>query len=62
MQERVDAAIQEISINPYRGKHLTGDLYCFWSWRIGKVRIIYRIDETNKEVILYLVEFREEAY
>ena len=62
LKRRVTEVIEEILSNPYRGKHLKGDLYCLWSWRIGKLRIIYSINEENRKIIFHIVEFREEVY
>ena len=44
---------QELSENPYLGLRLVGELEGFWKDRVGKYRIIYKIDETRKEIVFY---------
>jgi mRNA interferase RelE/StbE len=42
IKRKVRAASDEILNNPASGKQLQGDLAAFRSFRIGKIRIIYR--------------------
>jgi mRNA-degrading endonuclease RelE of RelBE toxin-antitoxin system len=39
-----------------------GELGGFWKDRVGKYRIIYKIDETRKELVFYDVDLRKRAY
>lgn len=45
---RVRRRIEELSENPYLGLRLVGELEGFWKDRVGKYRLIYRIDEARK--------------
>jgi mRNA interferase RelE/StbE len=49
--------------NPRRvGKPLRHELAGVWSARRGTFRILYRIDEPNREVVVLRVEHRGHAY
>jgi len=48
---------------PYRaGKPLRDDLAGLWSARRGTYRVLYRIREDRREVIVLRVEHRRDAY
>lgn len=59
---RVRRRIIELSKNPYLGLRLVGDLAGFWKDRIGKYRIVYKIDETKKTIIIYDIDLRKRIY
>jgi len=59
---RIRHRIIELSDNPYLGLRLVGDLTGFWKDRIGKYRIVYKIDENKKTVIFYDVDLRKRVY
>jgi mRNA interferase RelE/StbE len=46
---QVRRRVQELAENPYLGLRLVGELEGFWKDRVGKYRIIYKIDETKKK-------------
>lgn len=49
--------------NPQRvGKPLRHELEGLWSARRATFRVIYRVDETNREVVVLHVEHRRAAY
>ena len=49
--------------NPHRtGKPLRDDLAGIWSARRGTYRVLYRINEDAREVIVLRVEHRRDAY
>lgn len=54
--------VQELAVNPYVGLRLVGELEGFWKDRVGKYWIIYKIDETKKEIIFYDVDLRKRVY
>ncbi|MGH9922465.1 MAG: type II toxin-antitoxin system RelE family toxin [Nitrososphaerales archaeon] len=39
-----------------------GELNGFWKDRLGSYRIIYKIDESGKNVIFYDVDLRKSVY
>lgn len=49
--------------NPHRiGRQLRNELQGVWSARRGTFRILYRIDEAAREVIVLRVDHRSSAY
>jgi mRNA interferase RelE/StbE len=68
LPEPVAAAVSEslttaLIHQPYRvGKPLRDDLAGVWSARRGTYRVLYRIREDLREVIILRVEHRRDAY
>ena len=49
--------------NPYRvGKQLRNDLAGIWSARRGTYRVLYRINDELREVVVVRIEHRREVY
>jgi mRNA interferase RelE/StbE len=49
--------------NPHRvGKQLHHDLQGIWSARRGTYRVLYRINDDSREVVVLRVEHRRDAY
>jgi mRNA-degrading endonuclease RelE of RelBE toxin-antitoxin system len=49
--------------NPHRvGKPLRDDLAGIWSARRGTYRVLYRINESAREVVVLRIEHRRDAY
>jgi mRNA interferase RelE/StbE len=49
--------------NPHRlGKPLRRELAGIWSARRGTYRVLYRINETAREVVVLRIEHRRDAY
>jgi mRNA-degrading endonuclease RelE of RelBE toxin-antitoxin system len=49
--------------NPHRvGKALRDDLAGIWSARRGTYRVLYRINETEREVVVVRIEHRRDVY
>jgi mRNA interferase RelE/StbE len=49
--------------NPHRvGKQLRGDLAGIYSARRGTYRVLYRINDDRKEVVVLRIDHRSEAY
>ncbi len=52
IKKRIRAALSEILNNPHSGKSLRGELEGLRSYRVSKIRIIYRIaDRGSVEII-----------
>jgi mRNA interferase RelE/StbE len=51
IKRKVRAALDEILQNPLSGKQLQGELAALRSFRIGKIRIIYRENDGILEII-----------
>lgn len=62
LAERLAKAILKLEENPYLGKPLSYDLSGLRSLRVGKYRIIYKINENEKKVILLAVSHRKKSY
>ncbi len=54
--------LEEIAEDPYRFKRLRYNLKGFFSARVGKFRIIYRVNEDEKCVEIYAFEHRKKVY
>lgn len=51
-----------IARDPYLGKPLQGTLKSLFSYRLGKLRIIYKIDKNRIVVIVVNISYRKEVY
>ena len=59
----IDFLTTALVANPHRtGKPLRDDLAGIWSARRGTYRVLYRINEDAREVIVLRVEHRRDAY
>ncbi len=59
---RIRQRVKELLENPYLGLRLKGELGGFWKDRIGTYRIIYKLDESSRNVIFYDVDLRKRVY
>jgi mRNA interferase RelE/StbE len=59
---QVRRRVQELAENPYLGLRLVGELEGFWKDRVGKYRIVYKIDEAKKEIVFYDIDLRRRVY
>jgi mRNA interferase RelE/StbE len=62
VQERVFDILSELMEKPYTGTKLSGELSGLWRIRVGDYRIIYLINEKEKQVILIDVGHRKKIY
>ena len=62
MKERLIKAVKEILNDPYSGLNLKGDLRGYWKKRVGKYRMIYKMDESEKIVVFFDVNLRKNVY
>jgi mRNA interferase RelE/StbE len=62
MKLKVTRRVTELGENPYLGIRLVAELNGYWKDRVGKYRIVYKIDETNKAIILYDIDLRKRIY
>ena len=62
VKNRILETIEEILENPHKGSFLVySDEKCL-KWRIGSYRIIYKLDEEKKIVILLVIAHRKKIY
>jgi len=62
LRGRIFAAIDLLSVNPYAGKRLHGELEGSCRLRIGDFRIVYDVNENNKVVIIHAIGSRGDIY
>ncbi len=62
VQDRVVDALRELNENPHAGKLLKGKLKSLWSWRGGKYRILYQIQEEKLLIFAISVGHRKHVY
>jgi mRNA interferase RelE/StbE len=65
LKDRVAEAIGAIAGNPHTGGHikkLKGDLKHMRRFRMGDLRILYEIDDTQEIVWIKTIEWRGSAY
>ena len=55
-------AIEELGSNPFVGIRLRGELDGLFRWRTGDYRIVYKIDEEKRLVVLLDVGPRKAIY
>jgi mRNA-degrading endonuclease RelE of RelBE toxin-antitoxin system len=68
LTEGVAAAVIEFMLGPLTeaptvvGKPLQRELAGYWSARRGSYRIIYRLDEDERQVVVVRIEHRSDVY
>ena len=62
VKARVLLAIEELVSNPFAGTRLRGELDGLLRWRTGDYRIVYKIDEEKRLVVLLDVGPRKAVY
>jgi len=62
VRARVLLAIEELVSNPFAGIRLRGELDGLLRWRTGDYRIVYKIDEEKRLVVLLDVGLRKAIY
>lgn len=61
-QKRMEAAIDQLLINPFAGKKMKGEWQGFWSARVWPFRIIYTIDKKIITVTVVAIGGRKDVY
>jgi mRNA interferase RelE/StbE len=59
---RIDAALDSLKINPFRGKPLKHSLKGSFSLRVGMYRIIYTIEQKTITVHVFKIGHRRDVY
>lgn len=59
---KIITALVDLSKDPYIGKKLEGELRGEWSYRVGKYRILYLINNDELVVLIIKVAPRGGAY
>ncbi len=66
-RKRIDKALDAIGVNPFDVEHhdikpLHGPLKGLWRYRVGRLRIVYRVNKEAEEVQIVTIRARGEAY
>ena len=61
-RKRIEEAILEVVERPYSGTKLRGELTGYYRWRVGNYRIIYIINEKDKQVVFIDIGIRKSIY
>lgn len=61
-QNVISDAFDELKANPYEGKPLARELSGKFSYRLGRFRIIYKIDEKTKVISILTIGHRSTVY
>ena len=56
------SALENLVENPWAGKALQRELLGFYSLRIKKYRVVYRIDTSSKKIYVYTLGLRKTIY
>ncbi len=65
MQKRINEVIDSLEIDPLSGvqiKKLSGKLKGLYRYRLGKLRIIYQVLETDRKVLVAEIGPRGDVY
>lgn len=62
LAKRISERIDSLSQQPMLGKPLTGTLKGSRSLRVGRYRVIYKVDTAKKEVLIINVGHRRDIY
>jgi mRNA interferase RelE/StbE len=68
LSEGVAAAIVELMLGPLVeaptvvGKPLQGELSGYWSARRGSYRVVYRLDDDQRAVVVVRIDHRSDVY
>ena len=58
----IKSRIRKLSDNPYSGKALERELSGYFSYRVKRFRIIYKIDEPNRNLEIHHIGHRKDIY
>ncbi len=62
LKQQVDKGLDRIVKHPKRGKPLRGQLRGIWSERVATFRILYKIYESEIEILVLIIEHRKSVY
>lgn len=62
LKGQVDKALERISIAPFSGKPLRGDLKGIFSERVSTFRVLYKVKKSEIEILVLTIEHRKSVY
>lgn len=58
----LDALQEDLTVDPYQGRALTGEFKGLYRWRVGQYRIVYEIQTSLSVVFVLRVGHRKDVY
>jgi mRNA interferase RelE/StbE len=62
IKKAAKAALKELAQNPFLGKELQAELSGFWSYKFLRYRIVFKIDTTKKNIVVWAIDHRRDIY
>ncbi len=62
VKQSVKQALRALSLDPFSGQPLLGDLKGLWKYKARRFRIVYEIDPQEKLFRIFAVGHRKEVY
>ncbi|OCQ95946.1 plasmid stabilization protein [Oscillatoriales cyanobacterium USR001] len=65
LQRKLDRCFEMLKTDPHSHpniKQLKGDLAGYYRYRVGDYRVVYYIDEEQKQVVVTIIAHRREVY
>ena len=62
IKKKVKRSFKELAADPYSGKELQEELAGFFTYRIKSYRIVYKVAESEKNIIVYMIGHRRDVY
>ena len=62
VKKQLKIALNALKDNPYAGKQLREELVLFNSFKIKRYRIIYRVDDNSRLIIIVALGHRRDIY
>ena len=61
-QKAIARSFSILANNPQQGKSLVGDLKGYYSYRIGKIRVVYSLNRDQRIIEVKAIGLRKEIY
>lgn len=62
LKQRIKRAIRSLSVDPFPGDPLIGELSGLWSFKVRRFRIIYELDRKARVLRIFAIGHRREVY
>ena len=62
VKRSVKQALRTLSVNPFSGEPLLGELEGLWKFRVRRFRIIYEVKRHERIIRIFAVGHRQEIY
>lgn len=62
LKSKIRAGLDDLSLDPCQGKALRQELKGFYSYRVSRTRIVYRIHHLVREVTILAIGSRQNVY